>query len=237
MKAPMTKPNTELPAHIRKMLRDSLLDQLSNEGILGFFEIELFEFYISETEKVMTRMLEDESAYLQEQLIVENPDPNDSGMLAVDYHIRRVRYSNIIYLASLLETCLQRACTNLETIIGTEAIPFGLAELKGDQWSKRYRFLERYGCFELSKNLLTELETLTTIRNFLVHENGSTEKIQSNKRDELNRCNGINVRNHEIRIEEAYVRHALGLVKQLVGELESRLREVILRVKARQTSL
>ena len=229
----MNTPNTDLPLHIRKMLRDSMLDQLSAEGLLDIFEIELFEFYISETEKVMSRMLEDESSYLQEQTKAGNPDPNDSGILAVNYHIRRVRYSNIIHLTSLLETCLERACTNLESIIGTEAIPFRLSELKGDQWSKRYRFLERYGCFELPKGLLTELETLTTIRNILVHENGNTTKIPSNKRNDLNLCEGVDARNHEIGIEEAYVRHALGLVNQLVKELEIRLREVILRVKAK----
>ncbi len=51
-------------------------------------------------------MLSSELAYIREQYPNGDPEVNDSGIVAVDYYARRIRYSHVIYLVSLLESCL-----------------------------------------------------------------------------------------------------------------------------------
>jgi len=138
----MNKLPLEPPEHLKKSLRTLMLAQLGSDT-LDIFELELFDWYVKETESVLRQMLAGEHAYIQEQIAAGTPDVNDSGMVAVDYYGKRLRYSHIIYLTSLLETCLERACTTLTTAIGKDAVPFSLEDLGGDQWSKRRKFLER----------------------------------------------------------------------------------------------
>lgn len=207
-----------------------MLAQMGSDT-LDIYELELFDWYVKETEAVLSQMLATEHAYIQEQVAAGVPDINDSGMVAVGYYAMRIRYSHIIYLTSLLETCLERACSTLSVAVGKEAMPFGLAELTGDQWSKKRKFLERYGHFELPKDLWSEVLLLISIRNYLVHENGSTSNVPDDQRMALNKRPGLDIDSHEFNIEEAYVRHAYKAVKSFVRAVEERLGEVIRRAK------
>ena len=139
----MTDPKNELPEHLKERVRALLLDQLGKDT-LDVFEIELCDWYFSKTEAVLTEMLSIERAYIQEQAATQAEDINDSGIVAVEYYTKRIRYSHVIYLTSLLETCLERACSKLTSAVGTKNIPFAFNELTGDQWSKKRKFLERY---------------------------------------------------------------------------------------------
>ncbi len=39
------------------------------------------------------------------------------------------------------------------TVTGPETKPFGPTELKGDQWTRRRRFMERYGSVKIPNEL------------------------------------------------------------------------------------
>lgn len=138
----------EPPEHLKKAFRAGMLAQLGSDT-LDIFELELFDWYTRETEAVLGAMSAGEHAYIQEQINAGTLDINDSGAVAVDYYAKRLRYSHVIYLTSLLETCLERACATLTTALGKDAVPFGPDELMGDQWSTKLKFLERYGHFEI----------------------------------------------------------------------------------------
>lgn len=230
----MSKPEIELPEHLKKSLRALMLAQMGNDT-LGLYEIELFDWYVKETEAVLNQMLSCEHAYIQEQIAAGVPDINDSGIVAVDYYTKRIRYSHVIYLTSLLETCLEQACSNLTTTVGKESMPFDLTELTGDQWSKKCKFLERYGHFELPKDLWSELRVLISIRNYLVHENGNTANVPEGERNELKKRPGIDIEGYEFKIEEAYIQHASQAVKSFVQAIEERVGEVIRRAKRPQS--
>ena len=199
-----------------------MLRELGNYTF-DYFEIELFEWYVQETEKVLNEMATAEHSYIQKQVASDVPELNDSGLVAVDYFARRIRYSHVIYLTSLLETSLERACSTLSRAVGEENIPFRLGELSGDQWSRRRRFLERYGRFELPADLWSELKVLIKVRNYLVHENGSTAKLDEKLRNRLTKCVGLDVSSYEFRIEDAFVKQAFEHVRSFVAVVEERV--------------
>ncbi len=224
--------NSDVSSRMMEILRHGAIEQLSQRGLLDYLEIELFEFYTKQTNAWLNRELELEQEEIKKQIAAGDPSPNDSGMMPIDYHIKRIQYSNVIYLASLLETCLQRACDNLKMALG--GVPFELSDLRGDQWTKRYKFLERYGQFEFSQQLLKELETLTKIRNYLVHENGSTFNLKPEDKKIFMKCKAVDVDTCEFKIESPYVQHGLELLKQLVRELDNQMRFAIRRLKESQ---
>jgi len=230
----MKIPEMELPDHLKKSLRALMLAQMGNDT-LDIYEIELFDWYVKETEAVLNRMLSSENAYIQEQIAAGTPDINDSGVVAVEYYTKRMRYSHVIYLTSLLETCLERACSNLTIAVGKGTMPFALAELTGDQWSKKRKFLERYGHFELPKDLWSELQVLISVRNTLVHENGNTANLPGDQRTTLQKRPGLDIEGREFKIEEAYIRHAFQAMKSFVQAVEERVGEVIRRANHPQS--
>lgn len=230
----MSKPEIELPEHLKKSLRALMLAQMGNDA-LGLYEIELFDWYVKETDAVLNQMLSCEHAYIQEQIAAGVPDINDSGIVAVDYYTKRIRYSHVIYLTSLLETCLEQACSNLTIAVGKESMPFDLAELKGDQWSTKRKFLERYGHFEFPEDIWSELRVLIDVRNYLVHENGNTVNVSNDERNKLNKRPGINIEGYEFKVEAAYIQHASQAVKSFVQAIEERVGEVIRRAQRPQS--
>lgn len=222
--------NTQLPDHLKQSLRALLLAKMDS-NTLDIFELELFDWYVRETEVVLSNMLSSKRAYVDEQVASDIPNLNDSGIVAVEYYTKRVRYSHVIYLTSLLETCLERACSDLIIAMGKDNIPFGLNELIGGQWSKKRKFLERYGHFELPKDLWSELQVLTTVRNCLVHENGSTSNLSEGDRNAIKKQIGLDIESYEFKIEETYIRHACQAVRMFVEAVEHRVAEVIERAK------
>ncbi len=231
----MSKPDKELPEHLKKSLRTLMLTQMSNDT-LDRYEIELFDWYIKETETVLNKMLSSERAYIQEQVATGVPEINDSGIIAVEYYIKRIRYSHVIYLASLLESCLERACSKLIIAVGHEIVPFGPTELKGDQWSRKFKFLERYGDFQIPKDLWAEPKMLISVRNYLVHENGNAANVPDDKRNEMKKYPGLDIEGTEFNIEEAFVRLASQAVRSFVQSIEERIEEVIRKAKQNNES-
>ncbi len=204
----MSDKEFDVPPDLKHKMRKAFLAQLEPNTV-EVFELELFVWYLKETETVVSGMLAAEREDVQQQTSQGVEDVNDSGIVAAEYYTKRIRYSHVIYLTSLLETCLERACSVLRTAIGDENVPFQLADLSGDQWTKKRKFLERYGHFELPKDRWSEIEILTSVRNCLVHDNGNSDGLSQNTRKAVGQRPGINVEGNEVRIEEAFVRHSI----------------------------
>jgi hypothetical protein len=223
----MNRDDQQVPEAIKRLLRPMLLDQLRETPILDIYELELFDWYVRETEELLNGMLSAEGAYIQEQIETEIQNINDSGMVAVEYYLERIRYSHVIYMTSLLETFLERSCGRLTTIVGKHNLPFTATELKGDQWSVKRKFLERYGKFSIPKNVWAEIQVLILLRNNIVHDNGSTRELKPKEKTMLAKRPGVKLSGHEVVIEAEYVRSAFKAIKYMVQFIEAQLGEVV----------
>lgn len=226
----MSKAEREIPALPKKSLRALMLAQMDSDT-LDLYEVELFDWYVKETETVLNQMLSSERAYIQEQISIGSLEINDTGILAAEYYTKRIRYSHIIYLASLLESCLERACSKLIIAVGHETVRFSPTELKGDQWSRRCKFLERYGDFEIPKALWAEPLMLISVRNYLVHENGSTANIPNDERNAIKKRSGLGIEGSEFHIDEAYLHLASQAVRSFVQFVDERIGALLRKAK------
>lgn len=222
----MKKDNKKVPEDIKKWLRTMWLEDFNRTSTLDSYELELFEWYVNETENVIVEMLSAERTYIQEQIDIGVEDINDSGIVAAEYYLKRVRYSHVIYMTSLLENFLERSCINLTNIIEKQNLPFFINDLKGDQWSVRRKFIEKYGKFSIPDNLWQEINTLIILRNNIVHDNGYTSELKPNKKTYLEKQRLINLNGYEIVIEVGYIHDAFKAIKSLVKFVEARLGEI-----------
>lgn len=223
----MSKGSQEIPEAIKKSLRAVFLELSKGTATLDVYELDLFDWYVRETEELFENMLSAEHAYILGQMDTGIEGINDSGMVAVEYYLKRVRYSHIIYLASLLETFLKRACQALTTVVGTQNLPFAIAELKGDQWTVKRRFLERYGRFTIPNDRWSDIQALISLRNNLVHDNGATNELKPNERNMLTKHLGIKLDGYEVVIEVEYIRSAVEAIKSIVQFVETRISEIV----------
>jgi hypothetical protein len=102
----------EFTPESKAAMRKEVLRHLRERSSFDIYELELFEWYISETEQLLETMLEGERQYIAEQVDAGREDINDSGIVAVEYYTKRIRYSHVIYMASLLEVFLEREGCN-----------------------------------------------------------------------------------------------------------------------------
>lgn len=195
------------------------------EGVVDRWELPLFEWYADENESVVDKMLSVEQDFVRQQTVAGRDCVDDSGIVAVEYYIKRARYAAVIYMTSLLETYLSRACEMLNSILGRQNVHFQPNELAGDKWTRRRKFLERYGNFQVCNSTWSEIETLIFIRNILVHENGDPAAISQSDRRRIKNCKGVIVGQTELVIEKEYIASALSSIRSLIdfvdGELES----------------
>lgn len=204
-----------------------LLNQIKSTPTLDTYELELFDWYVKETETLLNDMLSREHAFIQEQRQSGAEEINDGGMVAVDYYLKRVRYSHVIYMTSLFETFLERSCAALTSAIGAHNVPFTTAELKGDQWSVRRKFLERYGKCSVPNQLWSEVQALITLRNILVHDNGSTSDLKPEDKKMLAKHNGIALNGYDVVIEANYIRSAFEAITSVVKFVEREIGTVV----------
>lgn len=223
----MTEDNLDIPDEFKNRFRKHLLEQLKHDDGWGIFELSLFEWYARESEKLISEMLAAEHAVIQEQLDSGLDDINDSGIVAVEYYTKRARYSHVIYLTSLMETYLTKACDKLTTAVGEQNIVFGLYEVAGDKWTKRRKFLERYGRFEIPENLWSPVSILTCLRNNLVHDNGDTGALGNEEKKRCREIPGVRLDGLEVEIEYQYIELALSSLRELTEFVKHQIDRII----------
>ena len=209
-----------------RFFRKMMLDNLKSTSTIDSYELQLFDWYIRETEQLIAGMLSAEKTYIQEQIDVGTEDVNDSGIVAAEYYLKRLRYSHVIYMTSLLESFLERSCEKLTNIIGKQNMPFNIGDLTGDQWSVKRKFLERYGNFKIPKNIFSEINILIFLRNNFVHDNGSTSELKNQEKAMLDKQPWVNLSGPEIVIEADYIHSAFKAIKSLIQFVEARLGDI-----------
>ena len=227
----MKTTNCDVPDDFKIILKKSFLDTLARSDSLDSYEISLFEWYSKENSKLIDDMTVAEHAFLEEQKAAGVDEINDSGLITIEYYIKRARYADVIYLASLLESYLDRICKKITLAIGEERMLFSLDELSGDKWSKRRKFIEKYCGFLFDMDHWSQLEVLTTIRNNLVHDNGSVLQISKNNITKIQSMPGIDISRSEVVIEDTYIRHCLAEFRFLTNFLDENVRKFIHRCK------
>lgn len=174
-------------------------------------------------------MLSAERVLIEDQASIGGECIDDSGLVAVEYFARRTRYSHVIFLTSLFETYLDHGCTMLTGLIGEANIPFSLTDLAGDKWTKRRRFIERYGCFEIAQDKWSVAKDLMDIRNVLVHENGRTSGISDDRKKSLEQLRGLRVDEPELIIEPDFIKSVSAELKLLIDDIQTELKKVAAR--------
>ncbi|MFI5366940.1 MAG: hypothetical protein ACHQ4J_15100 [Candidatus Binatia bacterium] len=216
-----------LPPEIKSLLKRECLEGLRDGSTLNTYELELFAWYLHETDSLTQRMQQEELHYVREQSDAGDPEPNDSGLVAAAYYSRRARYSHVIYLASLLEASMKRECQRLIAAIGEHNVPFRAADLRGDPWTRKRKFLEGYGDFKIPSSTWTPVQKLLNVRNVLVHDNGSTESMKEDQISALAKIPGITIFAGEVEVGPEYLLGAFQAVKGLVSFLHEKVSVVI----------
>ena len=206
----MNRDDQPVPKWIKKKaasLRGRAQTALENQpfqlstSMLDIDELELFSWYVNKSENILQQMRTDALAHIRQQEDAGRKSLNESGMVAVDYYLKRSRYSHLIYLTSILEAFLEGWCQHLTQLLGPEHLPFTAQDLKGDQWSVRRKFLQGYGKFAIPKNVWSGIQTLLCLRNNLVHDNGFTADLNRDHRKLLAKQPGIDLKGHSIVID------------------------------------
>ena len=188
-------------------------------------ELELFEFYVKETAKIIDAMDSEK-------------DPDDDR--AERYFRRRMMYSHVIYMASLLETYLKRACARVEAsrpLAESKSAKngcFKLQDIRGDKWDQPKKFLEVYCRFDFPGCWAT-LRLLADVRNVLVHDNGSLESEEPAKRQQKQVAfenGGVKTDGFELIIEPELIANWLDAFHELIGVIEPRLQDEFDRAQA-----
>jgi hypothetical protein len=202
--------------------RGWMRNSLNATSYMYSLEIELFDFYVNDTEKHLEAMHSQELAYIQEQIDAGAEDINDSGIIPVKYFFRRVRYSHVIYMVSLLESFLKSSCKTLEAILIEDEIQFSLEEKPRNgrypTINQRREHLERLGKFKIPTDIWSvEIRNLIKLRNSLVHNNGSLSKSNSKN------LPGVKEESGEYVIEAEYISSASVAIKSLIQFVEKQL--------------
>lgn len=219
----------KISSNMRQALRKGLLEQILRDSPPDRMEAELFDWYTVEVDRIIESMYSSEQQFMEQQVKAEVEDLNDSGMVAVNYFAKRIRYSHIVFLNSMFESYLEQACIRLKHAVGVENIPFDLGELSGDKWSVRRKFLERYGHFEIDKAKWGFATLVADIRNLLVHDNGNTLELKPAVKGRFEKVVGLRICDNEMEIESSFIKYASNGLQCLIGSIHDEISQVIAR--------
>jgi hypothetical protein len=220
------KQDSEIPPALRERFRQHFRESIQHESGLDHDEFPLFEWFAKETDDLIESMREVEASEIHRQMVAGVEDVNDSGMVAVEYFAKRTRYSHVIFLASLFERYLTDACDSLARILEEAQMPFALEELAGDKWTKRRRFLERYGRFRVADGDWAVADQLTRVRNLLIHENGAISSLSTKALAEFESLPGIKINAYEIQVEPQFVQDVSRTLRKLIASIQTQIQQV-----------
>ncbi len=215
-----------IPDYLKSGMRKHFLSGLKDSHSLETYELDLFRWFKKETEETWARMDAEEQRYIQGQVASGAEEINDSGIVATDYYRKRMRFSHVIFLASLLEGAMKRECDRLTHAVGDQAL-FKPSDLKGDPWSARRLFLERYGSFQIPSSMWAPIKHLLAVRNALVHHNGDLFLLTQEQVLTLSKVSGISLSSSEVGIDESYVDRAIESIRTVTQFLHDKINELI----------
>ena len=207
-------------------MRSHFLEGLKDSRSLGTTELDLFRWFIKQTEEMCGQLEATEKQNLQEQIDAGDGDLNDSGMVAVDYFRTRVRSSHVMFLASLLESAMKLECERVSSVLGDQ-IRFKVSNLKGEPWQARKLFLEQYGSFQIPTDLWDPIKKMLSVRNALAHHNGITSLLTNEQLSSLGKVDGIRVDGPELEIDASYIENASDSVRRLMEFLHHTVNQLI----------
>lgn len=159
-------------------------------------ELELFAYYLKDSE---ARIGEMEGA--------EPRDPDNSGLVVASYFARRIRYSHVVYLYSLLEEILKRECARLHSLDGGR---FPVPPAEKPHLMKQY--LESNAGFKVPKDISDSTRRLGDVRHVIVHNNGYVDMDVDKRSQRLVRLRtmpGINLVDEAIEVELGFLETSL----------------------------
>ena len=226
----MARDTFEIPDHLKALFEREIRNSIASESFFDLYELSLFQWHLKETEALHKRMHDEELAYINQQIDKDFECINDSGMIPVEYFHRRIRYADVVYLVSLLETVLEDACGRLRQVLPATSIPFDLNELKDDKWIACRKFLERYGRFDHPKKLWKPINMLIILRNAIVHDNGAVASLKAGDRDALSKCSGLIPTGENINVRLEYIEAAVSDLEELIRYYERGVSDAIRRI-------
>ena len=212
--------------HLQMIMRKHFLSDLKRQHSLPTDELNLFDWFRAETEETWTRMRAEEQRRIQEQIDAGVEEVDDSGVIAVDYYCKRMRYSHVIFLASLLEGAMKFECDRLDIALG-DIVLFKPSDLKGDPWSARKVFLEGHGSFRIPDDLWGSIKDLLAVRNALVHHNGEISLLTQEQVAVLGKIAGVDSKQTEVGLTVSYLNHASQSVRDLMKFVHEKTNSVI----------
>jgi hypothetical protein len=190
-------------------------------SVLDEDELDLFDWCVVQTDGLIATMISDAHSETKKALDAGDECAGDSW-IPVDYFANRTRWGQIVYLASLVESFLTRACERLENAAGGQNILFKLDELSGEKLRKRRKFLQRYGNIDISDKIWAPIDKMVRIRNIVVHENG---RLASNQSGNPDWPPGVQARDGELVLESSFVGSCRLAVRNLIDHVESERRK------------
>ncbi|MDO8178465.1 MAG: hypothetical protein Q7T62_09495 [Undibacterium sp.] len=221
----MTDDKTVNSGDLKKEVHRDFLACLKRENGLASEELSLFNWYFKESETIFKQLSASQEMNLHNQQANCVEDIDDSGSIPIQYFIKRSRYSHIIYLCSIGEKFLSDACRRLSIALANN-IPFSLEQLSGDKWEKKRLFLERYGYgrIPIPDEIWIPFRQIYTIRNDLVHENGSIAGKEFNKKTTAYKnIDGISIIDNEIVIAEDFINNSAIALTSFVDYVNGRI--------------
>jgi hypothetical protein len=222
----MLPDDAQLPDSLKALFRNELLEQTKADDCLGLYELSLFEFYLNENETTIQRMLSAELAYVEEQVSHGVKVVNDSGIVAAKYFTRRIRYADVIYLYSLIETFLENACKKLDFILNGPDGCFN-AGRGGGKWQRCNKFLLDHGGFGVIGLFEGVLQSARTVRNCIAHDNGHTGDLTEAEKTALLTEAGLTLNDGDIVVDHKFVQNAFDAFKVMVVAVNSELSKLI----------
>ena len=223
-----------IPEYLKPVMRKRFLAGLKNSHSLDTYELDLFRWFRTETEATWAQMDSEERQYIQEQVDSGVEEVNDSGILATDYYRKRMRTSNIIFLASLLESAMKRECERVCLALGDDIL-FKPSDLKGDPWVIRKVFLEKYGSFQIPDNLWDPIKKLLALRNAFAHHNGEVSLLTKEQILNFSKITGVDLSSSDISIHVSYIDSVSDSVHEIMEFLHEKINLVIDRAMSQKT--
>ncbi|WP_405237555.1 hypothetical protein [Lentisalinibacter orientalis] len=227
----MDNDDLELPEYLKNRIDKEFRKEVAATSFLPLYELSLFRWHIEETEALYEKMRKTELAYIGQQSNLNVEVINDSGMIAIDYFYKRIRYSDVIYLVSLLESALEAACSRLKAVLPEDSVLFEVRNLAGQKWERTRLYLEAYGRFARPKRLWKPIIRLINLRNAIVHDNGSTLGLNRQRRRAIEKCDGVRVSDGQISVTAEYVQCAVNDLEALLSYYQDNVATAIERIE------